>query len=280
MGVGGVGAVEVGAAGDDQAVPPAQLAALGLVGLAVAGVVDLDAVQLALRHQLPHQRHALVDGGVGEHQHPPGRPGGGDDLLHRGVLGAVQHQAPGLPAEQPVVHLAVDAVRQAQLLQRLHDAALEQHAAVPGVFQRLLGAEKGVHPLQLPGALQAALVAPAAHGVAVGPQLGAVLRPVAQQVHPVPALVVIAGQLHRGDQPHPLLHRVPVAITGAAQGVVVRDGHGVQPGPRGHGRQPVDGRGAVRTSRMIVQVASHGEPPPPFWDEFGKPCGGLSACRS
>ena len=48
VGMGRIGPVEVGAAGDDQPVLFAQLPALGLVGLAVAGVVDLDAVQLAL----------------------------------------------------------------------------------------------------------------------------------------------------------------------------------------------------------------------------------------
>ena len=37
-----------------------------------------------------------------------------------------------------LLYTSVDAVGKAQLPQRLHDAALIEHAAVPGVFQRLL----------------------------------------------------------------------------------------------------------------------------------------------
>ena len=106
---------------------------------------------------------------------------------------------PRVPAEQLMVALAVDAVGKAQLPQRLHDAALIEHAAVPGVFQRLLGTELGKDGFQLPGALQAALVAALAHDIAVAAQgLALGVGPVGQQVDPVLALVIVAGELGAG----------------------------------------------------------------------------------
>ena len=40
-------------------------------------------------------------------------------------------------------------------------------------------------------------------------------------------------------------------------GIVVRNGHGVQPHPRRHLGQALDGDGAVRTGGMIVKIAGH-----------------------
>ena len=166
--------------------------------------------------------------------------------------------APRLPAEQLVIKPGVDAVAQAQLLQRLHDAALEEDAAVLRIFQRLLGAELGVQRLDLPAALQRALVAALAHDVAVPPQGRAVqVGPEGQQVDAVAALEVVAGELGGGDEPHAVLHRVVVGVLGAECGIVVRKGQSAQPQPRCHQGQAMDGDRAVRTGGMSMKVASH-----------------------
>ena len=162
-----VRAVEVAAAGDDEVMFLAELSALGHILGAVAGVMHLDAVDGPFSHQLPQQGHTLVHRRVGEHHHGPGGLCRGQHLPHRRVSGGVEAFAPRLPAEQLVIKPGVDAVAQAQLLQRLHDAALEEDAAVLRIFQRLLGAELGVQRLDLPAALQSALVAALAHDVAV-----------------------------------------------------------------------------------------------------------------
>ena len=152
----------------------------------------------------------------------------------------------------------VDAVAQAQLLQRLHDAALEEDAAVLCIFQRLLGAELGVQRLDLPAALQSALVAALAHDVAVPAQGRAVeVGPEGQQMDAVAALEVVAGELGGGDEPHAVLHRVVVGVLGAEGGVVVRKSQSAQPQPRCHQGQAVDGDRAVRTGGMSMKVASH-----------------------
>ncbi len=130
---------------------------------------------------------------------------------------------------------------------------LIEHAAVPGVFQRLLGTELGVDGFQLPGALQAALVAALAHDIAVAAQgLALGVGPVGQQVDPVLALVIVAGELGGWDELHAILHRVVVGILHAAQGVVVRDGHGVQPHPGCHQGQPGHGHGAIGIGGVVV----------------------------
>ena len=77
-------------------------------------------------------------------------------------------------------------------------------------------------------------------------------------MHPVAALVVVAGKLGGRDELYPILHRVVIGILYAAQGVVVGDGHSVQPHPGRHQRQPSNGDRAVRISRMIVKIAGHG----------------------
>ena len=147
---------------------------------------------------------------------------------------------------------------QAQLMQGLHDAALVEHAAVLGVLQRLLGAELRVKRLDLPSALQTALVAALAHDVAVFPQ-GFALRvgPERQQVHPVAALVVVARQLRGRDEPHAILCGMVIAVLDAEEGIVVRNRHGVQPHPCCHKGQAVDGHRAIGTGRMIVKIAGH-----------------------
>ena len=78
------------------------------------------------------------------------------------------------------------------------------------------------------------------------PQRRAVhVRVVAQQVHPVLALKVVAGQLHGRDQLYPVLPGVGIGVLGAEQGIVVRKGDGVQPGAGSDGRQPLDGHSTV-----------------------------------
>ena len=219
--------------------------------------MHLDAVDGPFSHQLPQQRHTLVHRRVGEHHHGPGGLCRGQHLPHRRVSGGVEALAPRLPAEQLVIKPGVDAVAQAQLLQRLHDAALEEDAAVLRIFQRLLGAELGVQRLDLPAALQSALVAALAHDVAVPAQGRAVeVGPEGQQVDAVAALEVVAGELGGGDEPHAVLHRVVVGVPGAECGVVVREGSERHLAAR-HQGQAVDGDRAVRTGGMGMKVASH-----------------------
>ena len=253
-----VGPVEIGAAGADEAVLLTQGDALGAVFGAVAGVIDLDAVHHSLFHQLPQQRHTLVHGGVGKHDDSPRRLGRGQHFLHRNIFRRVEHDAPRVPAEQVVVGLAVDAVGQPQFPQRLHDAAFVKHAAVLGVFQRLFGAELGVDGLDLPCALQAALVPALAHEIAVAAQ-GRALRvgPEGQQMHPVLALVVVAGQLGGWDELYAVLCGVVVTVLDAEQRVMVGDGHSIQPHPRCEDGQTLDGDRAIGTGRVVVQIAGH-----------------------
>ena len=170
---------------------------------------------------------------------------------------AVAAQPLGRAGDLAAVHQYVVAAAggggEPQLAQRLHDAALVEHAAVLGVFQRLLGAKLRVELLDLPGALQAALVPPPAHDVAVAAQRRALqIGPVGQQVHPVVPLVVVARQLGGRDEPHTVLHGVIVSILRAAQRIVVRQGHGVQPRPRRQDGQAVNGHRAVGTGGMVV----------------------------
>ena len=253
-----VRAVEVAAAGDDEVVFLAELSALGHILGAVAGVMHLDAVDSPFSHQLPQQRHTLVHRRVGEHHHGPSGLCRGQHLPHRRVSRGVEALAPRLPAEQLVIKPGVDAVAQAQLLQRLHDAALEEDAAVLRVLQRLLGAELGVERLNLPAALQSALVAALAHDVAVPAQGRAVeVGPEGQQMDAVAALEVVTGQFGGGDEPHAVLHRVVVGVLCAEGGVMVREGQSAQTQPRRHQGQTVDGDRAVRTGGMSMKIASH-----------------------
>ena len=171
----------------------------------------------------------------------------------------MQHDAPGVPPEQLVVGLAVDtAIGQAQQFQRLHQPAFEQHPAGLGGFPCNVGGKLRVQLLQLLCALQSAGVAALLHDGAVLPQRRAVhVRVVAQQVHPVLALKVVAGQLHGGDQLYPVLPGVGIGVLSAEQGVVVRKGDGVQPGAGGDGRQPLDGHSTIRAGGMDMQVTGH-----------------------
>ena len=108
----------------------------------------------------------------------------------------MQHHTARLPAKEITVQLAVHSIAQPQLVQRFHNAAFEQHTAVLCVFQRLLRAELRVQRFDLLCALQAALVAALSQDVAVLLQFPAFrIREVAQQVHAMPMLMVIAGQL-------------------------------------------------------------------------------------
>ena len=83
------------------------------------------------------------------------------------------------------------------------------------------------------------------------------IREVAQQVHAMLMLMVIAGQLGGREQAHAVLHRVLIAVVYAEQGVVVRKGDGVQPGAGGDGRQPLDGHSTVGAGGMDMQVTGH-----------------------
>lgn len=75
----------------------------------------------------------------------------------------------------------------------------------------------------------------AAQGLALG------VGPVGQQVDPVLALVIVTGELGGRDELYPILHRVVVGILHAAQCIVVRDGHGIQPHPSCHQGQRATG---------------------------------------
>ena len=172
----------------------------------------------------------------------------------------MQHHTPRLPAKQIAVQLAVHGIAQAQLMQRFHNAAFEQHPAVFRVFQRLLGAELRVQCFDLLCTLQAALVAALAQDVAVLFQRAAFrVRVIAQQVYPVAVLVVVTGQLGGRDEVHAVLHGVLIAVVHAEQGVVIGNGYGVQTDPRRHERQAVDGHRAIGTGGMVVKIAGHGK---------------------
>ena len=106
--------------------------------------------------------------------------------------------------------------------------------------------------------LQSAGVAALLHDGAMLAQRRAVnVRVVAQQMHPVLALKVVAGQLHGGDQLYPVLPGVGIGVLGAEQGVVVRKGDGVQPGAGGDGCQPLNGHSTVGAGGMDMQVTGH-----------------------
>ena len=252
--------VEVRTAGMDQPILLTQSSTLGPVLRAVAGVLHLNAVDDALFGKLTHQRHALVNGRVCKYQHRTGSFRRGDHFLHRGIFYLMQHHAARLPAKEITVQLAVHSIAQPQLVQRFHNAAFEQHTAVLCVFQRLFRAELRVQRFDLLCALQAALVAALSQDVAVLLQFPAFrVREVAQQVHAMLMLMVIAGQLGGRKQAHAVLHRVLIAVVYAEQGVVVGNGHGVQPRPRRHERQAVDGHRAIGTGGMVVKIAGHGK---------------------
>ena len=239
--------MEVRARSGNKAVLLAQGKALGAVLRAVAGVVHLYAVHCALCRQLAQQGHTFVHRGVGKHHRAAAGFSGSQHLPHRQILRRVQHDAPGVPPEQLVVGLAVDAaIGQTQQFQRLHQPAFEQHPAGLGGLPRKVGGKLRVQLLQLLCALQSAGVAALLHDGAVLPQRRAVhVRVVAQQVHPVLPLKVVAGQLHGRDQLYPVLPGVGVGVLGAEQGVVIGKGDGVQPGAGGDGRQPLDGHSTV-----------------------------------
>ena len=160
MGVLVVAAMEVRTCGCHKAVLLAQGKALGAVLRAVAGVVHLYAVHCALCRQLPQQGHTFVHRGVGKHHRAAAGFSGSQHLPHRQILRRVQYDAPGIPPEQLVVGLAVDAaIGQAQQFQRLHQPAFEQHSAGLGGLPRKVGGKLRVQLLQLLCALQSAGVA-------------------------------------------------------------------------------------------------------------------------
>ena len=186
-------------------------------------MVHLYAVHCTLCRQLPQQGHTFIHRGVGKHHRAATGLGGSQHLPHRQILRRVQHDAPGVPSEKLVVGLAVNAaIGQAQQFQCLHQSAFEQHPAGLGGLPRKVGGKLRVQLLQFLCALQSAGVAALLHDGAVLPQRRAVhVRVVAQQVHPVLALKVVAGQLHSRDQLYPVLPGVGIGILGAEQGVVV-----------------------------------------------------------
>ena len=143
----------------------------------------------------------------------------------------------------------------------VHEAlltAFEQHPAGLCSLPCKVGGKLRVQLFQLLCALQSAGVAALLHDGAVFPQRRAIhVRVVAQQVHPVLALKVVAGQLHGGDQLYPVLPGVGIGVLGAEQGVVVRKGDGVQPGAGGDGCQPLDGHSTVGAGGMDMQVTGH-----------------------
>ena len=140
----GVHAVVVSAAGHDQAVLRGQLFQLGFILLRVAGVVDLHAVQPPGCNQLPRQRHAVVNAGVGQYRHAAAFldevQDGIHGFIHRRVQDLAAHRA---QTEQAAVHRVVHSIRKPILPQYTHDMGLVQRAAVLGKFQRFLGLELG-----------------------------------------------------------------------------------------------------------------------------------------
>ena len=83
-----------------------------------------------------------------------------------------------------------------------------QRAAVAGKFQRFPGFELRAEFFQLPAALQHRLIAALRHQRGEIGQRRAIVRPVAQDVYAVSALIIIGCQLGRRDQMDPFLHRV------------------------------------------------------------------------
>ena len=153
-------AMEIRPGRGHKAVFPAKLHALRAVLRAVAGGVPLDTINGTFCRQFAHQRHALVDGGVRKHHCTIAGLGRGQHFPHRQILRRVQYDAPGVPPEQLVVGLAVDAaIGQAQQFQRLHQPAFEQHSAGLGGLPRKVGGKLRVQLLQLLCALQSAGVA-------------------------------------------------------------------------------------------------------------------------
>ena len=132
----------------------------------------------------------------------------------------MQHHAARLPAKEITVQLAVHSIAQAQLVQRFHNAAFEQHTAV------LLRIPAPV-PCGTAGAARSisfALCRP--HSLRRWRRMMALflqfpafrVREVAQQVHAMLMLMVIAGQLGGREQAHAVLHRVLIAVVHAEQG--------------------------------------------------------------
>ena len=221
-------------------------------------MLHLDAIDHSLFGKLAYQRHAFVNGRVCKYHHRTGCLGCGKHLLYRRILYLMQYHAARLPAKKVTVQSAIYGIAQAQLMQCLHNAAFEQYTAVFCVFQCLFRAELRIQRFDLLCALQTALVAALAQDVAVLPQLPVFrIRVIAQQVHSVTMLVVVAGELSRREQMHPVLHRVLIAVIYTEQGIMVGNGHGVQTRPRCHERQTVDGHRAIGTGRMIVKIAGH-----------------------
>lgn len=144
--------------------------------------------------------------------------------VHRLISGRVQ-DAPAhrFQAEKRFVYRIIHTVGQAVLPQHPHDLGFEQRAAVPGEFQRFLGAELGADLFQLLAALQHSGQAALGHHGGEIRQRGAVVRPVAEQVDAVGALIVVGGQLSGRDEVDAVLHRMGVGVPHALDGIVVRN---------------------------------------------------------
>ena len=90
-------------------------------------------------------------------------------------------------------------------------------------IQRFLGAELGTDLFQLLAALQHSGQAALGHHGGEIRQRGAVVRPVAEQVDAVGALIVVGGQLSGRDEVDAVLHRMGVGVPHALDGIVVRN---------------------------------------------------------
>ena len=176
----GVHAVVVGAAGHNQAVLRGQLFQLGFILLRVAGVVDLHAVQPPGCNQLPRQRHAVVNAGVGQYRHAAAFldevQDGIHGFIHRRVQDLAAHRA---QSEQAAVHRVVHSIRKPILPQYTHDMGLVQRAAVLGKFQRFLGLELGADFLQLLAGLVHGIIAAFVHDCSMAGQSFAIVRVIA-----------------------------------------------------------------------------------------------------
>ena len=195
-------------------------------------------------------RHAAA--GLDQRQH----------IVHRLIARSVQHTAPDrLEPEQRTVNVVVHAVRQTILPQHAHNMGLEQRAAVFRQFQRFLRAELGADLLQFAAALQHGRAAAFRHHIAEIRQRGAVVRPVAEQMHPVGPVIVVGRQLHRRDQMDALLYRMGVSVAHPAHGIVIADRQVRHSRAARQERHLFDRGRTIRKRRMGMQIARHDNSP-------------------
>ena len=222
-------------------------------------MVDLDTVQPPGGDQLARQLHTVVNAGVRQHDHCAACL---DDIqhgIHRLIPRRVQDApAHGLEPEQRFVYGIIHAVGQTVLPQHPHDLRLEQRTAVLRKLERLLGAELGTDGFQLLAALQHGGQAALGHHGGKVRQRGAVVGPVAEQMHAMGALVVVGGQLGGRDEVDAVLHGMGIGVAHAPDRIVVGDGQMGHPRAGRQKRQLVRRGRTVGEGRMGMQITGHG----------------------